>query len=387
MNSYPLIITDQYQAATAYWNSLLKVGENICVIFPYLNDRHFRVFQWSQQLKELEYIPVNLNFSIHAFDEPADLEQQIIASLPESIKETTITAAVKRYPKLKLVIVISDGESLLTPQNHRVMHYLQQILIEFSNHIVSFIAFEKNIFQAIESTSAYNKLFQNVLYYPLYSLADTKSFISYLSKRWQITIPAKMKNHITQFSGGSFWLVKEACREFRDSKNLSLDSQGMQFRITQLANAFTSDEAELLVNVPQSPTSTQQQILTHLQKLRFIHEGKMNIPALTKALHHRLVPQATLRLDQNDIYLHGVAITQTLSQTEFALLKTFLTHPNQPITRDQIAKIMWPNDTDDNYSPWAIDQAIKRLRDRLIAFKLPPTIIRSVRGIGYEYRE
>jgi hypothetical protein len=73
-------VTNQYQAATAQWDSLLGVGENVCVIFPYLNDRHFRVFQWIQHVKELDYIPVNINFGIHSFDEPRDLEQQIIAT-------------------------------------------------------------------------------------------------------------------------------------------------------------------------------------------------------------------------------------------------------------------------------------------------------------------
>jgi hypothetical protein len=307
--------------------------------------------------------------------------------LPTAFQEKTIADSIKQHPTAKIVIVISDGESLLTPQNHRVMHYLQQLLIEYSNHIASFIAFEQNIYQVIDSPSTYNKLFQNVLYYPLYSPADTKTFIDYLSKRWKLTIPTKIKNDIIQFSGGSFWLVKEACREYRDSQAVSLESQGMDYRIAQLANAFTDDEATLLINVPKNPASTQALVLTHLEKLHFIHDGKMAIPALAKALHKRLVPNSTLRLDGNDIYLHGVAITQTLSQTEFSLLQLFLTRPNTPISRDQIAKTMWPNDADDHYSPWAIDQAIKRLRDRLIAFKLPPTIIRSVRGVGYEYRE
>ena len=71
---------------------------------------------------------------------------------------------------------------------------------------------------------------------------------------------------------------------------------------------------------------------------------------------------------------------------KYSLLKLFISRPNAPIDRDTISKIIWPTNTEQYYSQWAIDQAIKRLRDRLVSLRLPPTVISSVRGVGYEYR-
>ena len=75
----------------------------------------------------------------------------------------------------------------------------------------------------------------------------------------------------------------------------------------------------------------------------------------------------------------GVVIA--LSGTEFRLLRTFVSHPNRVLTRDQLIDLMLSRDA----APFdrAIDVQVSRLRQRLGEDAKEPTLIKTVRSQGY----
>jgi two-component system OmpR family response regulator len=77
----------------------------------------------------------------------------------------------------------------------------------------------------------------------------------------------------------------------------------------------------------------------------------------------------------------GVVIP--LSGTEFRLLRTFLSHPNRVLTRDQLIDLMLSRDA----APFdrAIDVQVSRLRHRLGEDAKEPAIIKTVRSQGYVF--
>jgi DNA-binding response OmpR family regulator len=66
-----------------------------------------------------------------------------------------------------------------------------------------------------------------------------------------------------------------------------------------------------------------------------------------------------------------------LSQTEFDLLRVFLTNPNQNISRQEILKAVW---NDAQVTERAVDAHISQLRQKLIGFNHS---IKSLYGRGY----
>jgi two-component system, OmpR family, response regulator len=72
-----------------------------------------------------------------------------------------------------------------------------------------------------------------------------------------------------------------------------------------------------------------------------------------------------------------------LSGVEFRLLRTFLTHPNRVLTRDQLIDLMLERDA----APFdrAIDVQVSRLRQRLREDAREPRLIKTVRGAGYVF--
>ena len=71
----------------------------------------------------------------------------------------------------------------------------------------------------------------------------------------------------------------------------------------------------------------------------------------------------------------------TLSQTQISLLSTFMRHPNQVLTRDQLISLTF-NDDFDGFDR-AIDSQIARLRKQINRDGRQP--IQTVYGAGYRF--
>jgi len=73
----------------------------------------------------------------------------------------------------------------------------------------------------------------------------------------------------------------------------------------------------------------------------------------------------------------------SLTSMEFDLLKTFIDRPNRPLTRDQLLNITQNRDWD----PYdrSIDIRITRLRRKIENDPNKPTLLKTVRGVGYMY--
>ncbi|MGB0389865.1 MAG: winged helix-turn-helix domain-containing protein, partial [Ardenticatenaceae bacterium] len=71
----------------------------------------------------------------------------------------------------------------------------------------------------------------------------------------------------------------------------------------------------------------------------------------------------------------------TLSHAQFALLSTFMRHPNQVLTRDQLIELAFNNDFDG--FDRAIDTHIRRLRKKIHQNGREP--IQTVYGAGYKF--
>jgi DNA-binding response OmpR family regulator len=72
-----------------------------------------------------------------------------------------------------------------------------------------------------------------------------------------------------------------------------------------------------------------------------------------------------------------------LTPLQFRLLSTFVRHPNQALTPDQLLERAWSRDS---YSPERVKVHVANLRKKLADAGGPPDQIETVRGFGYRYR-
>ena len=92
------------------------------------------------------------------------------------------------------------------------------------------------------------------------------------------------------------------------------------------------------------------------------------------------VGPVTMDVDRHEVAVDGVS--QTLPLREFELLEFFLRNPGRVLTRGQIIDRVWgPNYVGDTKT---LDVHVKRVRAKIEADPANPTLITTVRGLGYK---
>jgi two-component system, OmpR family, response regulator len=79
----------------------------------------------------------------------------------------------------------------------------------------------------------------------------------------------------------------------------------------------------------------------------------------------------------------GAGTSTDLTATEYYLLDTFARHPNRVLTRDRLFDDMPGRDTD--RIERAVDIRIARIRRKIEVDPAKPTVIRTIRNVGYIY--
>lgn len=96
------------------------------------------------------------------------------------------------------------------------------------------------------------------------------------------------------------------------------------------------------------------------------------------------VSEGTVRIEGGRAYRAGEALE--LTATELRLLACFLRNRGQVLTREQLLAALWDEDAnfvDDN----TLSVYIRRLREKVERDPSAPQHLRTVRGLGYEWRE
>ncbi len=91
------------------------------------------------------------------------------------------------------------------------------------------------------------------------------------------------------------------------------------------------------------------------------------------------ISEGGITLDLRTRWVSAGATTVELSAREFELLRTFLEHPNQVLSREQLLAHVWGYDYDPGSN--VVDVYVGYLRR-----KLATDAFETVRGVGYRYR-
>ncbi len=119
-----------------------------------------------------------------------------------------------------------------------------------------------------------------------------------------------------------------------------------------------------------------------LARIKSVLRRTRSLPRNLRADDARAITFAGWRLDA--VARHLVSpegVVTSLSGSEYQLLRIFLSHPNQVLTRDQLMLLAKGREADP--LDRSIDIQISRLRHRLGDDPADPRIIKTVRGEGY----
>lgn len=89
----------------------------------------------------------------------------------------------------------------------------------------------------------------------------------------------------------------------------------------------------------------------------------------------------TLKKEGQLIYLNNKIISSQLTSIQHIILSLLIDKQNQIVSYDELADILWHDD--EEFSVWAINKNMQRLRSKLSTLGAPDEIIKVVKGNGY----
>ncbi len=90
----------------------------------------------------------------------------------------------------------------------------------------------------------------------------------------------------------------------------------------------------------------------------------------------------TMNLLNHRLQINGREIS--LTSREFALLELLITHPDQVYGREQLARLIWGEDSPGDVR--TVDVHVRRLREKIEVNPGAPQFVRTKWGMGYYYR-
>lgn len=392
----PPILPETFEGIVAPWLQGIAHKDIVAVVSYPASDRQRRMLQLLADKKlqrkylgnPARYLWVSVDFRVDPIDDVIDLEHHIQKAARSRIKKSQ-----------KIILTCMGCEKLLQKQ------YLP-LLIWFTlqcrvDSMRTLLFFEANLFAplTLELFGSVPAFQPRITYLPLYEETDTRQFIRHMTEiKWRFNITSGMADRIVAECGGVFLLVKEALWHLRDHPKAATDAifshTEMQFNLAVLWNGFANEEQKVLERVVKRKALDDQSYdasIRYLERMRFIvyeRTGwRLTVPRFSRYLRELFTQNKHLTLnDQKEILLDGVPVGGQFSRAQRRILVHLLSHTGDVVPRDVIAELLWPHDTQAQYSDWAIDSAISRLRLRLTRLGIDNKRIKTMKGKGVIFR-
>lgn len=372
MNNYIYFVPSDYPAFAKTCQKFLSGPEPGTVISPPKNGVVQRVEQLVQDYQD-------------KFDRP--LVQLDLSPSCEDLQGVMDLVSKKGYTlgKDKIHLLVTNATYALRSKNARIIDEL--IKIQYKTRMVHTVFFFEADITRPEYVSLFRQthIFTQIYYYSQFDREDAERFIYYCCNEWHMKKPpVRIVKQIVNLCGGQIWLLRHAIREYRENPAIDfdrlIDLPSTRFRLEQIALSFSDEELRALTGQKDISDQTVQ----HLNRLNLLAKNRCTVPLLYEYLVTSRVKK-TLELKDGSIVCDGVSLKYSFSRQETVLLRLFIQRKNKPVSRDEVADVLWKDEADEKYSAWAIEQLVKRLRIKLMGMGFPKSVIKTMRGVGYMY--
>lgn len=294
--------------------------------------------------------------------------------------------------KKSYVVLVSNADNLIT-KYYEILGYINSYALNNVNTSFLFF-FEKNInlpeiFRKIDS---YPVLLQNIITNPPLTSGDIDMFIAYKEKAFGTSLGSEIVKKIKQMCGNRLGLITQAIRYYaltRDDKNI-FDHDEINLKVKLIWEEFESSEKKLLKKIVKKEydfSADEDDIIKHFLKTRLFEKSKKNIfritiPLLTRYMEKTLVKKAVVGVNMGKkLIINDVVVDEFFSRRERKLIRHLLSYKNRVVGRDEVGKVLWGEDG--SYNDWALDQAIRRLRNKFFKLGLPKDIVATRKNVGF----
>jgi len=294
--------------------------------------------------------------------------------------------------KEQLVLFILNADLLLA-EKKSLLSYLNSLPLGNPCYSLLFF-FNKNITLShhLKKLSSYTTLYQNICFYPHYQKADVDQFLFYLEKKFQTRLSFSLKTEIFQECGGYLWLIEEAVRYYSQTKDKGslFNHEEMKLRLRIIFDEFDEVEKRLLEKIikkDQLFDEEEKECLDYFLKIGLLKKSgcffKFSASLLEEFIKEEVSKRTKITLNEiQAITINGIVVDGFFSRREKRFLKYLLNSPNTVVSREKAAALIWRDEVE-GYTDWALDQFIRRLRNKFEQLGLPRDLITTKKNQGF----
>jgi DNA-binding winged helix-turn-helix (wHTH) protein len=231
----------------------------------------------------------------------------------------------------------------------------------------------------------------HMVYLKLYDPVGIQFRFSYTEKVTEKTVPEEAKKQIIDLTGGHGKLARLAHEALLTEEvlpediHLYLKNKGsIKTALSELWNFLTPAEQFYLKNLKTSSEGN-----AYLENIAIVHEGKITIPLFTEFVDElEIANQQTFiyNSEQNEICKGAESISDTLSPSEFRLLRYLILHPDRVSEKEELINAIWSDSkTQEGVTDQALDQIIYRLRKKIEDDPNNPKYLLTIKGRGVRF--
>ena len=265
----------------------------------------------------------------------------------------------------------------------------------------------EDLIEPILFADFYEFLAGNIIYLPLLDKPGLDFRISYLEKVSGKKIGKKSIEEVLRLTAGHGKLTR-LCLEAISAQDLRsktydlrkflLEQKSIIGSLYEIWNSLLPEEQtalKKLISTSEEPIRSPRRCYEVtpprwiLEKLGLVKDGVLTIPLLADfILSMKQSSSEVIQYDAvtNEIRKGGIVLSDSLTSSEFKLLKLLLENPDKIIERDEIIKAVWQDaKSTEGVTDQALDQLIFRLRKKIEEDPNNPRHLQTIKGRGIRF--
>ena len=243
-------------------------------------------------------------------------------------------------------------------------------------------------------SSFYEFLVGNLVYLTLGDEKIREFRLSYLKKTSGKNVDKVVLEEVNKLTGGlgKLWLVSiEACLQENVKKGIFeflISNTRVRAVLSEIWKSLSPYEQSLLASSNQRLASSSEEI-SHLEKVGLIKTTKITVPLLGEYTKTQIATASEdIVLDEmtNEIKKGQKILSESLTSSEFKLLRFMVKNGGKILGRDEIINAVWADVASTaGVSEQALDQLIFRVRKKIEENPNQPQHVLTIKGRGFKF--
>lgn len=274
-------------------------------------------------------------------------------------------------------VVLLMRSVLLSPDGLRIAREIEKWLVNFEGGVV--IIHEFAPVQILVRNDWPSWVMANQVIYEMAGKGVVVDYIQNVSREMKIKFDQDEVDDIAEACGGWLWLVKDVLRSKAERptekvRKLMIGESFVQ-KMKLIWGSWPEPYKKAVLGI-----KNDENILVEMRNIGVINESNKVVGSeLSRFIQAQKMEE--LVVTNEYVEYKGKDITEKFKIGERKVLAHLW--KNKDVTgRDEVAKLFWDDDKDNEITDWALDQKMKRLRAKLAKLGLPIVIV-TKKGEGY----